>query len=63
MAEERTRTEDERGRVENESQAEYVVSSTGSTAGRPKKLPPKSVGECLDSLSAILRENGGRLPV
>lgn len=64
MAEERTRADEERGRIENDSaHAEYVVSSTGSTAGRPKKLPPKSVGDCLDGLSAILRECGGRLPV
>ena len=63
MAEERGRAEDERARVESDSQAEYVVSSTGSTAGRPKKPPPKSVGECLDGLGAILRECGGRLPV
>ena len=55
MAEERMRGESEH--------AEYVVSSTGSTAGRAKKLPPKSVDECLEGLSAILKECGGRLPV
>ena len=36
---------------------------TGSTAGRAKKLPPKSVDECLDGLSAILQECGGKLPI
>ena len=47
--------------VEEGETPEIPPGSTGSTGGRAKKLPPKSVDECLEGISSILKQNGGSL--
>ena len=39
------------------------TNNMSSSQRRSLRPPPKSVDECLDGLSEILKENGGRLPV
>ena len=60
--------EEERADDMEQSQQNYIPGSTGgrsSCLGHPvpKKLPPKSVDECLDGLDALLRGHGGKLPI
>ena len=47
---------------------DYIPASTGGRSSclaqtLPKKMPPRSVDECLDGLSEIMRDNGGKLPI
>ena len=60
--------EEERADDMEQSQQNYIPASTGgrsSVMGHqvPRKLPPKSVDECLDGLDALLRGYGGMLPI
>lgn len=45
----------------------YIASSTGGRSSqatnKPFKMPPKSVEECLEGISSILRNSGGKLPI